>query len=54
MYISIDTVGQDRELQDDLNIEEKDHDPGITSVSADNAFRKYLYSNFPMKLSAPH
>ena len=32
MYI--DTVGQDRELQDELNTEENDHDPGIKSVSA--------------------
>jgi hypothetical protein len=33
MYIAIDTVGQDRELKDDeLNIEENDHDPGMTSV----------------------
>jgi hypothetical protein len=36
MYIAIDTVGQDRELQDELNIEENDHDPGMTSVSAFN------------------
>jgi hypothetical protein len=43
MYISIDTEGQDCELQDELDIEENGHDPGITSVSA---FRKYLYSIF--------
>ena len=30
---NIDTVGRDRELQDELNIEEHDHDLGMTSVS---------------------
>ena len=34
MYIVVDTVEQDRELQDELNTEENDHDPGMKSVSA--------------------
>ena len=41
MCTLIDTVGQesqDRELQDELNIEENDHDPGIGQC-----FQRYLY-----------
>jgi hypothetical protein len=34
MYIAIGMVGQDRELQDELSIEENNHDPGMTSVNA--------------------
>ena len=36
----VHTVGQDRELQDELSIEENDHDRGMASVSA---FKVFIY-----------